>query len=470
MNIRLKTIVRGLVCVGLFFSLTSCENLLSDTVDDFGEVSFVSSIEDWEGWTFDSHSEDADASYETLFDDNETTVHRLDITIDSDYYELMEEDMDELYGGRSSGFSDDDPVYVPVTVEFNDQTWWYVGMRYKGNSSLSSSYTDGVHKYPFRLDFDHFDYIYSEIDGQNFWGFEKMTFSSSYNDESHLADMMASEFFLQGGVEAAQASFCRVYIDTGDGAVYWGLYTMLEDVSDQLLSDQFTDGSGNLYKPDDEDESTLEYFSEDYYPKKTNEDEDDYSDIIELIEYVNDSSMDLTEVFDVTHYLEYLAMNNTFQNWDVYGSKAHNYYLYADPDDGERFTWIPWDMNEAFDYDSKCQSLDVKSDYDDGDFDGWPLQENLLSQSTYREEYNDILGAYFNDSGCTFDYSDMATLIQTYADLIETYVYGDDGEISGYTWLSDNYDESDYDENVQDLKDQISERISDVSAYLLTAE
>ena len=197
------------------------------------------------------------------------------------------------------------------------------------------------------------------LKGQRFWGFEKMTFGSGKDDDTMIRDVLASETFLEAGVEAARATFCRVYIDVndGNGAVYWGLYSMIEDPSDQMLEEQFGSDSGNLYKPDDEENSILDEdnYSSSYYDKSNNEDEGDWSDIKSFIYAIEDeqrTDKDLThnntdwqdeieDLFDVEKYLEYLAVNNTIQNWDVYGAKAHNYYLYADPRDSGRFSWFP---------------------------------------------------------------------------------------------------------------------------------
>ena len=67
--------------------LGACHNFLSETADDFGDLTYEESIEDWEGWSYASHGEDADPDYDQLFDSNTTTVHRIDITIDNDYYQ-----------------------------------------------------------------------------------------------------------------------------------------------------------------------------------------------------------------------------------------------------------------------------------------------------------------------------------------------------------------------------------------------
>jgi hypothetical protein len=502
------------------FMITSCENPLSELTDDFGELSLIETMADWTGYSSASHSEDADADYNKLFgkesDGTYTTeVQRIDITIDNDYYEQMEEDMTELYGsfGSSGGvsLSDSDPIYVPVTVTFEpangddmERTWWYVGMRYKGNSSLRDAWQSGIHKLPFRLDFEEFDYIYEEIEGQRFWGFEKMTFSNGKDDDTLIRDKIASDFYREAGVEVAEVAFCRVYVDCGDGEgpVYWGLYSMIEDPSDQMLEEQFTDDTGNLYKPDDEENSTLDSFDKDWYEKKTNEDEDDWSDIKALITALDDApdSTDdedwqaaLEEVFNVDHFLDYLAINNFIRNWDVYGSKAHNYYLYSYDDDdienGDRLNWFPWDLNESFTLDDgefvdECLSInDEDNCYDDDD---WPLLYYVMHQDQYIADYQSKLEEYFTDSDSLFssDYhsssdetgtftsgNTIEDQMTTYTTLISDYVIGDEnGEIDGYTWLDSDSDFTDGLSDLIDSNEFTDDRFSSVYTYLNLTE
>jgi spore coat protein H len=56
---------------------------------------------------------------------------------------------------------------------------------------------------------------------------------------------------------------------------------------------------------------------------------------------------DLERRLDVDQFLRWLAVNTAILEWDAYGQMPHNYYLYADPRTGSRFTWIHWDHNES---------------------------------------------------------------------------------------------------------------------------
>jgi spore coat protein CotH len=228
-------------------------------------------------------------------------------------------------------------------------------MRYKGNSTLMSASMSGTKKTPFRLDFDRYEDERPEIRNQRMYGFSKLTFSSNAHDASLLHEVMATEVFRDRGVPAARAAFYRVFVDTGSGAEYWGLYSMIEDPSDGAMLDaQFGSHSGNLYKPDGPG-ATWASFDAESFEKKNNKPQADWSDVSAAIAALHAPQHDrrawrsaLEARFDVDLFLRWLAVNTAIDNWDVYGTMAHNYYLYADPAKHSQLRWIPWDNNEAF--------------------------------------------------------------------------------------------------------------------------
>ena len=258
-------------------------------------------------------------------------------------------------GGAAPRLVARDPIYVPVTVSHEGRTWPGVGMRYKGNSSLMTAITRSNGKVPFRLDFDRYE---DEVPGtadQRFYGFGKLTFSSNFSDDSMLKEVLATEVFRDRGVPAARAAFYRVFVDTGDGPAYWGLYSMVEDPADGAMLDaQFGGRDGNLYKPEGPGAGWTS-FDEESFVKKTNEREADFSDVRAAVHALHASRDDpaawragLEASVDVDLFLRWLAVNTAIENWDTYGAIAHNYYLYGDPGAGGRLRWIPWDHNMAF--------------------------------------------------------------------------------------------------------------------------
>ena len=113
-------------------------------------------------WTVETHSKNEEPNFEEVFDD--TQVKRLDIVVTSERWQTMLDDMTNLYGpfGVISGpggelIDTDDPVFVPAEVFYNGIEWYRVGIRFKGNSSLQSSWERGILKLSFKLDFDEFE-------------------------------------------------------------------------------------------------------------------------------------------------------------------------------------------------------------------------------------------------------------------------------------------------------------------------
>ncbi|MDY7078197.1 MAG: CotH kinase family protein, partial [Chloroflexota bacterium] len=157
-----------------------------------------------DGWSEETHDKSADPDYDVVFPQDE--VNRIDIVIEPENWQAMMDDMTSLYGAASTRASGKgggrvrpgggvNPVYVPVTVEFEGDTWTNVGLRFKGNSSLRSTWGSGNMKLPLRLDFDQFEDEYPEIDDQRFYGFKQLTFSSGYKDASFLREKVTADIF-----------------------------------------------------------------------------------------------------------------------------------------------------------------------------------------------------------------------------------------------------------------------------------
>jgi len=263
--------------------------------------------------------------------------------------------MAEMMRGGAIRLTTRDPIYVPVTVSYGGATWTKVAMRYKGNSSLVTTSGTGNGKVPFRLDFDRYRRDDPAIDGQRFHGFKEVTFSSNFADNSQVREFLAGEVFRDRGVPSPRTAFYRVMVDTGNGPVYWGLYTMVEDPSDgAMLDNQLAGRQGNLYKPDGPGADWTR-FDREGFEKKNNERADDFSDVERAVAALHAPRTDaaawrraLEAAFDVDGFLRWLAVNTAIDNWDTYGAMAHNYYLYGNPGQGGRLQWLPWDNNMAF--------------------------------------------------------------------------------------------------------------------------
>lgn len=341
--------------------------------------------------------------YETLFSDD--IVHEIHIIIDPQDWQTMQDDLAANFSrmsgfpgddqspplpleprtpgdlenmgnmshmdrmGGMPGFGDTDPVYVQATISTHGTVLEHVGIRYKGCNSLQGAIQENSGKISLKLDMDHYEDEYQKTDDQTLFGFGELNLQSNYADTSLIREKIVPELFTSAGVIAPDTAFYRVYVDYGDGPVYFGLYTMIEAVEDTLITTGFVDGSGNLYKPEGSgatfEEGTLNVSS---FEKKTNKKENDYSDIKTLYSVLHSSTRlenpvswraDLESVLNVDEFLRWLATNTVIQNWDTYGGNSRNYYLYSDPDTGT-FFWIPWDNNYAL-----MDSMPKKAGFDD---------------------------------------------------------------------------------------------------------
>lgn len=335
-------------------------------------------------------------------------------------------------GGANLDFTGSDPSYFQAAVTVDDETWCSVGMRFKGNSTLSSAWSEGVEKLPFRLDFDRFEDEHPEIDDQRFYGFSDLSFGNNYSDATYIRDVMSSVILEDRGVPAARNRFAAVYLDTGDGPVYLGLYTLNEDPSDALPDRLWGTHDGELYEADGTC-ANLACYDADSFTAKLHD--GDGAEVQALVAALAADRSDATAwraglegTVDVPGFLKWLAVNSAIENWDTYGVMAHNYYLYALPEAGGRLQWIPWDHNMAL-ADGMMGSDDpLLADVTDD----WPLIRLTLDDeeyaSIYREELADALtGAYATE---TFE----ATAEQ-YRTLLEPYVVGADGERAESTFV-----------------------------------
>ncbi|MDE4907697.1 CotH kinase family protein [Methanogenium marinum] len=365
---RLLSVLAACTCTVLCLLACGCTTV-GDTDETPQGTTGVNRSADW---TEETHGNDADPNYSVVFPDDEVNEITIDITPEN--WQIMLDDMSAEFGefggstteqaramrGGGGGNPGEDfdftPVTVPSDIIFNDTEWTDVGIRFKGQSTLGNTWTDGSYKISLKLNFDKFEDENPDIKNQRFYGFDELNLKSGYGDESLMRDKIAPEIFSDAGVAAPDTAFYRVYVDYGEGPVYFGLYTMIESVEDTLIETAFTDDSGNVYKPEGTGATFAEgTFDTECFEKKTNEDDGNWSDVEALYTVLNDDTRttdpeewreNLEEVFNVDGFIQWLAVNTAIQNWDSYGIASKNYYLYTSPSDGT-ITWIPWDNNEA---------------------------------------------------------------------------------------------------------------------------
>ncbi len=268
-----------------------------------------------------------------LFDGD--AVHEIHLNFtEADWFDILTDNYENY----------EDPPYLEASFGWNEVELASIGVRFKGNSSYWSYYGE---KKSFKLDIDEF------VDGQEIYGLDKLNLNNCFLDASYVREKAAYELCAAMGMPVSRTNYAALYINDE----LWGLYLMVEQDDQEFLESRFgTSEEGNLWKG--EPYGSLEYLGSDEslyyddYELKTNEEENDWSSLVDLVDALNNASDEglrdsLHNRIDVNSALAMLAIDNFMVNLDSYIGRCANYYLYhRDLDD--RFVFFKWDMNEAF--------------------------------------------------------------------------------------------------------------------------
>ncbi len=161
-----------------------------------------------------------------LFD--ASAVHTIDIEMDD-------------WDGFIAGCEDEEYVLCDVTID--GETYKNVGIRAKGNTSLSSVSSLGSSRYSFKIEFDHYD------DAISYHGLDKLSLNNIIQDNTYMKDFLCYRMMSAFGADAPLCSYCYITVNGSD----WGLYLAVEGVEDSFLQRNYGSDCGELYKPDSSD-------------------------------------------------------------------------------------------------------------------------------------------------------------------------------------------------------------------------
>lgn len=131
--------------------------------------------------------------------------------------------------------------YYACDVEINGETFYQVGIRPKGNTSLSAIVNDpDTDRYSFKLEFDHY------VDGQTCWGLDKLVLNNNYADATNMKETLVYDMYQYLGADASLYNYAQISVN----GAYWGVYLALEAVEDSFLLRNYGAESGALYKPE----------------------------------------------------------------------------------------------------------------------------------------------------------------------------------------------------------------------------
>ena len=322
-----------------------------------------------------------------LFDDS--YVHTLDIRIG---------DWDAFLAAAT------EENYTECDVEIDGEVFSSVGLRAKGNNSLRLVNEYGLERYSLKIEFDHFQ------DGNTYYGLDKLSLDSSYQDNSYMKNYLAYDMMDYMGVPSPLCSYVWVTVNGED----WGLFLAVEEPEEAFARRNYGADHGKLYKPD---YRSLEAENRDVALQYTTEDPADYDNIFRNAKFeinVEDQARligalktlsegtDLESAVNVDEVLRYFTVQVFVVNLDSYlGRTGHNYFLYEE--DGI-ISMLPWDYNLAF----ATYSLGMPDPINDAELyvnypidtpasgeimTNRPLYHNLMKNEEYFAKYH----AYFDE-------------------------------------------------------------------------
>ena len=124
--------------------------------------------------------------------------------------------------------------YYPADVTINGQTFQNVGIRPKGNTSLSQVSMQGSERYSFKIEFDHYQ------DGQSCWGLDKLVLNNLISDATYLKEYFVYDMFAFLDTPASDYGMAEITVN-GEP---WGIYIALEGVEESFLTRNFGTSPG----------------------------------------------------------------------------------------------------------------------------------------------------------------------------------------------------------------------------------
>lgn len=338
--------------------------------------------------------------------------------------------------------------YIMADVIVNGTKFQNVGVRPKGNSSLTQVASSDSDRYSFRLQFDEY------IKDQTCFGLESFVVNNMLGDNTYMKEYVSYELMKEIGVDAPYFGYADIKVN-GES---WGLYLAVELYNDSFEQRVYKDTSGMLYNvksmdmggnqteqpggnimqqrpdnfnfspPSGADNSappaqidignnssginfgvrggrgssggSLEYTddnTESYGAIFNNVvgkgTDSDYQRVVQALKALSEGK-ELETYFDVDQILRYLAAHTIVVNLDSYSSSmAQNYYIYEREG---KITILPWDYNLAWGgfqsgNASSVINFPIDTPLSGVEMSSRPLIEKLFANTEYLEKYHSYL-------------------------------------------------------------------------------
>lgn len=160
-----------------------------------------------------------------LFDT--TYVHTINIDVDESSWQDM------LDNAQSE-------EYISCDITIDGSTVKNVGIRPKGNTSLTNVKSMDSERYSFKVKFDKYE------DGGNYKGLDKLALNNIIQDNTYMKDYFSYRMMNEIGALAPLCSFTYISVNGNE----WGLYLAVEGIDSSFAKRNFGNDYGEIYKPE----------------------------------------------------------------------------------------------------------------------------------------------------------------------------------------------------------------------------
>jgi hypothetical protein len=328
-------------------------------------------------------------------------------------------------------------INLPATMVVEGDTFFNVGVRFKGNTSYNM--IQNYDKKSFNITMDYL------VPGQDLDGYSTLNLNNAFEDASFMREVSYLHQ-IRRHIPAARANYVRLFIN----GVSWGIYPNVQQINGDYLKEWFFSNNGTRWRADrpaggggpggggggwGDGTAGLNYLGADttiyktYYTLKSTEKAMPWDDLVNVCDVLNTTPLtnletEISEVLDLDRTLWFLASEIAFSDDDGYVFKGKmDYYLYWDPET-QRITPLEFDGNSVMKSNANNWGVfynETKVNY--------PLLNRLLAVPSIRQRYLAHFRTLIADELTTADFN---ALIDQYDALINAGIQADTKKLYTY--------------------------------------
>ncbi|MDG5813987.1 CotH kinase family protein [Chitinispirillales bacterium ANBcel5] len=254
--------------------------------------------------------------------------------------------------------------YVPANLQFEDQDWGQVGLRYKGSIGYSlpncfdpdrssNLHKSVCHKISLKIKFDQYNR------DKRFYDMRRLNLHALSADPTKMHDILSYGLFRDMGVLGPRVSYVKIYINDN----FEGLFLAVEEVDGRFAASRWPSNSnGNMYKEVWPTTDNPNHYI-DALRSNRSEPDPNVQPMIDLYHAIEASTEEtfaenVGKYLNFNHLLRYIAVDRAINDWDgIMGWYAdqnlrwygnHNFYFYQEEVEGGKIWLVPWDKDQTF--------------------------------------------------------------------------------------------------------------------------